>query len=187
MSGPSGEITLILQRLKRGDHDAHQELFSLVYEELRRMAAHYMRSERPDHTLQATALVHEAFLRLMGGAQIQWQDRAHFFAVAAQTMRRILVDHARVLNANKRIHRSRKVSLDAAVIGSDEQAADVLALDEALARLAQWDARQCSIVEMRFFGGLENDEIAEVLGVSPRTVKRDWSLARAWLYGELTK
>src|SRR6202035_4566514 len=98
MSGPSGEITLILQRLKRGDRHAHQELFSLVYEELRRMAAHYMRSERPDHTLQATALVHEAFLRLMGGAQIQWQDRAHFFAVAAQTMRRILVDHARVLN-----------------------------------------------------------------------------------------
>jgi RNA polymerase sigma factor (TIGR02999 family) len=182
--GPTGEITQLLLRAARGDRAAEDVLFPIVYGEMRKLAAYLLRSERPDHTLQATALVHETYLRLTGEEGIAWQNRSHFFAIAARTMRRVLVDHARGMNASKR--RSVRVSLESALVYSDEQSGEVIALDEALTRLAVWDARQCQVVEMRFFAGLTEEEIAHVLGVSVRTVKRDWTMAKAWLYKELS-
>ncbi|HEY6290388.1 MAG TPA: sigma-70 family RNA polymerase sigma factor [Terriglobia bacterium] len=183
----AGEITRLLIELKGGNPQAQSELIPLVYEELRRVARSYMRGERAGHTLQPTALVNEAYLRLVEGPAINWQNRAHFFAVAAQLMRRVLVDHARARRAVKRGGNECRVSMDAALAFTGGKDADVLALDEALDRLAERDPRQARIVEIRFFGGLSEQETAEVLGISTRTVKRDWSVARAWLYKEIKK
>lgn len=180
-----GEVTNLLIQLKKGNQDAESRLVPLVYEELRRLAGRYMRGERPGHTLQATALVHEAYLRLAGEREISWQNRAHFFAVAANLMRRILVDHARTKRAKKRGGDDQKVSFDEAVLVQPQASPQCLALDEALERLAKRDPRQARIVELRYFGGLSEQEAAEVLGISTRTVKRDWNVARAWLYQEL--
>jgi RNA polymerase sigma-70 factor, ECF subfamily len=179
------EVTLLLSALTRGDDGAATKLIPAVYAELRRLAASYMRRERQDHTLQATALVHEAFLKLVEQRSVNWQSRAHFFGVAAQLMRRILIDHARGHLRQKRGGEHRKVSLDEAFIFSEQQSAELLAVDESLSRLAKLDERQGRIVELRFFGGLSVEEAAEVLGVSPKTVKRDWSMAKAWLYADL--
>jgi RNA polymerase sigma-70 factor (ECF subfamily) len=169
-----------------GDRAALERLLPLVYGELHRMAAHYMHGERRGHTLQTSALVNEAYLRLADYRQMRWQDRAHFFAVAAQAMRRILVDHARRRGNQKRGGDVRKVSLDEALIVSDDRAAEVVALDDALARLAEIAPRKSQLVELRFFGGLGIEETAEVLQVSPGTVMRDWTLAKAWLRREMT-
>jgi len=185
MKTSPGDVTLLLGKLKHGDPAALAELVPIVYKELRRLAGHYLRGERIGHTLQPTALVHEVYLRLVGQQQADWQNRAQFMAVAAQLMRRILVDHARQRNAVKRgvpialgleADRQRK-----ATDGLEE----VLAVDEALTRLSQFDPQQCRVVEMRYFGGLAVEEIAEVLGISPRTVDRDWAMAKAWLRAEL--
>lgn len=157
----------------------------LVYNELRRLAGRYMRGERADHTLQPTALVHEAYPRLIGQHEVAWQNRSHFYGVAARLMRNILVDHARARQAHKRGGQEQKVTFDEALEFAGGERTDVLALDEALSRLAQRDPRQARIVELRFFGGLSENEAAEVLGISVRTVKRDWAVARAWLYREI--
>lgn len=186
-----GDVSLLLRAWSRGDQTAMQTLTPIVYDELHRLARHYMRRERSGHSLQATALVNEAFMRLSDYTRMEWQDRAHFFAVSAQVMRRILVDHARRRNI-KRGRGIQHVSLDevAVVAGGDAGTAsvdetDLVALDEALAGLARIDPRKAQIVEMRFFGGLTVEEIGEVLKVSPGTIKRDWRAAKAWLYGEL--
>ena len=181
-----GEITKLLAELRVGGRQAEPALLEAVYPELRRRAAAYLKGERPGHTLQATALVHEAYLQIMGQqAAIDWRDRSHFFAVAAQAMRRILVDYARMRKAAKREGARAKVEFTDALAISEDRLDEVVAVDEALTRLAGWDARQCRIVEMRFFGGLTEEEIAVVLGVTSRTVKRDWKVAKAWLHGEL--
>ena len=180
-----GEVTNLLIELKNGNREAESRLMPLVYGELRRLAGLYMRGERPGHTLQATALVHEAYLRLVGYEDVDWQNRAHFFGVAANLMRRILVDHARAKQAKKRGGGDQKVSLDQAVLVRPEAPEQFLALDEALERLAKRDPRQARIVELRYFGGLSEEETAEVLEISVRTVKRDWNVARAWLYQQL--
>jgi RNA polymerase sigma factor (TIGR02999 family) len=156
-----------------------------VQPELRRLAHRYMRREQPGHTLQTTALVHEAYLKLVDKTHPGWQNRTHFFAVAAQLMRRIIVDHARERRALKRGGAVIKVELDEAALPSEGRAAELLALDEALDRLAAFDPRKCQVVEMRYFGGLTIEEIAEVLNIHPNTALRDWSAARAWLYAEL--
>jgi RNA polymerase sigma-70 factor (ECF subfamily) len=179
------DVTLLLSALGRGEQDAASKLIPVVYDELRRLAASYMRRERQDHTLQATALVHEAYVKLIEQRSVNWQSRAHFFGVAAQLMRRILIDHARGHLRQKRGGEHQKVSLDEAFIFSGQQSAELLALDESLQRLTKMDARQGRIVELRFFGGLSVEEAAEVLKVSPKTVKRDWSVARAWLYADM--
>ena len=185
-SPPAHRVTQLLVRWREGDPHALDELMPLVYKELRRLAAHYMRGERPGHTLQTSALVNEAYLRLAGHEEIQWQDRAHFFAVAAQAMRRILVDHARRRDNLKRGGGALRVALDDdAVIVSAGRVAEVVALDEALARLAEVAPRKSQLVELRFFGGLSIEETAEVLGVSPGTVMRDWTFAKAWLRREI--
>ena len=183
---PAG-VTALLQQIRQGDRAAESDLIPLIYNQLQAIARRQMAHERPDHSLQATILVHEAFLRLVGDSQIDWSNRAHFFALASRVMRRMLVDHARAANAQKRPGARQKVELDSALVFVEAQAADVMALDQALERLAAWDARQCRVVEMHFFGGLGFEEIGEVLSVSPRTAKRDWSMARAWLYRELSK
>jgi|SRR5580704_2024910 RNA polymerase sigma factor (TIGR02999 family) len=187
MESPSGEITKLLEEFRAGKQAAADVLVPLVYGELRKRAGRYLAQERRGHSLQPTALVHEAYLRLFGDATIKWQNRAHFFAISAQVMRRILVDYARSRGADKRGGSWAKVSLDDAMIGSFARLDDFLILDEAMKRLARFDLRQSQIVELRFFGGLSEEETAEVLGVSTRTVKRDWRLARAWLYEQLTK
>ena len=184
-SPPARQVTQLLVRWREGDRRALDELMPLVYEELRRLAAHYMRGERPGHTLQTSALVNEAYLRLAAHEEIQWQDRAHFFAVAAQAMRRILVDHARRRGNQKRGGGAPRVALDEALIVSAERVAEVVALDDALARLAEIAPRKSQLVELRFFGGLSIEEAAEVLGVSPGTVMRDWTFAKAWLRREI--
>jgi len=186
MDVPPGEITRLLTQLKAGDRAAEVELAPLVYDEIKRIAAAYMRNEREGHTLQATALAHEAYMRLLGAANVDWQSRAHFYAVTAQMMRRILVDYARARQALKRPDRRGKVSLESALVYAEEQSAELLALDEALTRLSVWDGRLCRVVELRFFAGMSLEETAEVVGVSTRTVKRDWNIARAWLYRQLT-
>jgi RNA polymerase sigma factor (TIGR02999 family) len=183
MNGPCG-VTALLGEWSRGNHDALDQLLPLVYAELRRMAARRLRSERPNHTLQPTALVHEAYLRLVDQRQVGWQDRAHFFGVAAQVMRRILVDHARRHIAGKRGDGVPRVSLDEARdVASGEP--PLLAFDDALNRLERVDADLARIVELRAFGGLTIDEAAHVLNVSPSTAKRDWRTAKAWLHREL--
>jgi RNA polymerase sigma-70 factor (ECF subfamily) len=159
----------------------------LVYQELRRMASRYMGQQSTDHTLQTTALIHEAYLRLVGQEEKRWENRAHFFGVAAQAMRHILVDHARTQNRAKRGGSARVVSLDDVLTICTERSNELVALDDALTELAKLDERQSKVVELRFFGGLTEEEIAEVLKVSPRTVSSDWSLARSWLLRELDK
>jgi len=158
----------------------------LVYDELRRLAGHYLRQERSDHTLQSTALVHEAYLRLAGQDPPEWQNRAHFFGIAARIMRQILVEHARSHGAAKRGGGVHRLTLDAAVAFSDNQDLDIVQLDRALTGLAELDEQQSRIVELRFFGGLTIEDTSEVLGISPATVKRDWVTARAWLYRAMT-
>jgi RNA polymerase sigma factor (TIGR02999 family) len=179
------EVTQLLIDWRNGDQGALAHLMPLVYDELRQIAARSLRRERPDYTLQATALVHEAYLRLVDQRQAQWQNRAHFFGIAAQVMRRLLVDYARRQHAAKRGGAAPKISLDEARREAAGRGADVVALDEALTALAALDPQQSRIVELRFFGGLTIEETAEVIGVSPATVKRDWSMAKAWLYREL--
>jgi RNA polymerase sigma factor (TIGR02999 family) len=161
-------------------------LIEAVYPELRRLAGRLLRSERPGHTLQTTGLVNEAYLRLLGHSNLDWKDRAHFFAAAAQSMRRILVDYARKRRAGKRAG-GQQVELTDALAISDDRLELVVAIDQLLTRLSEWDALQCRVVELRFFGGLTEDEVAEVLGIGIRTVSREWNLARAWLYGELNR
>jgi RNA polymerase sigma-70 factor (ECF subfamily) len=182
---PNG-VTQLLVAWGDGDVAARDQLMPLVYEELRRLAHRYMGRERIGHTLQTSGLVNEAYLRLIDQSQVQWQNRAHFFGIAAQMMRRILVDYARSRGYAKRGGDARRVPLDEVAIVSKERAADVVALDDALKGLAEIDARKSQIVELRFFGGLSIDETAEVLSVSPGTVMRDWTLAKAWLRRELT-
>ena len=183
-STPPNNVTQLLLDWRRGDAEALDHLMPLVYNELRRLAGHYLRSERPEHTLQATALVNEAYIRLVD-MNVSWQDRAHFFAVAARLMRRLLVDHARAHHRAKRESGGPKISLDDAVEVSIQPAADIVALDEALKRLAEFDTRKTEIIELHFFGGLRNEEVAEALGVSRATVQRELRLAKAWLNHEL--
>ena len=179
-------ITDLLVGYGRGDKEALDKLMPIVYEELRRQAARYLRREQAGHTLQTTALIHEAYVRLVDQRHVQWQNRAHFFGIAAQMMRRILVDHARTKKRAKRGGSDIKVSLADATVPVKERDLDVVALDEALSRLAQIDEPQSRVVELRFFSGLTVEETAEVMGISPATVKRDWSMAKAWLHRELS-
>ncbi len=180
-------MTQLLIQLTDGDRAVLDELLPLIYDELRSLAANYLRRERVGHTLQPTALVHEAYLRLVNQTQVRWQNRAHFFGVAAQMMRRILVDHARAHHADKRGSDAPRLSLDENIEVADERATELLALDEALTTLAEIDAQKSKIVELRYFGGLSVEETAEVLGVSAPTVKRQWRMAKAWLYGQVSK
>jgi RNA polymerase sigma-70 factor, ECF subfamily len=184
--GSSSEFSRALADWKAGNRELEPRLFSLLYDELHRLAAHYLRLERPDHTLQATALVHEAFIRLIGQGS-DWQDRSHFFAAAAQSMRRILVDYARAHHARKRGGDHQKVALEEPLLVSHEQSGMMMALDEALDRLSRLDTRQSKIVELRYFGGFTTAEIALLLGISEKTVERDWEVARAWLHSEISK
>jgi len=179
----TNEISRLLRAWSDGDQNALNDLTPIVYQELRRLAHYYMERERPGHALQTSALVNEAYLRLVDYKRMQWQDRAHFFAVAAQVMRRILVDHARSHNI-KRGAGFQHVALEVADMGGD-RTGDLVALDDALNALARLDPRKVQIIEMRFFGGLSVEETAEVLKVSPATVRRDWSIAKFWLYREL--
>jgi RNA polymerase sigma factor (TIGR02999 family) len=180
-----GEVTQLLLDLRAGKRDAEQKLIPLVYAELRRLAAHYLRGERTDHTLQPTALVHEAYIRLTKLHEVDWRSRSHFFATAATIMRRILVDHARAQQAGKRGAYHNAVSLEDALVVSPARSTELIALDEALCKLAELDSRRSKIVELRFFGGLSEEETGTVLGISARTVKRDWRIAKAWLYDEI--
>ena len=180
------EVTQLLNDWTNGSQAARDELMPLVYEELRRLAHRHMGRERPGHTLQTSGLVNEAFLRLVDQTNVHWKNRAHFFAIAAQIMRRILVDYARSRRYAKRGGGARQVSLNEALIVSEGRSAEVVALDDALKGLAAIDQRKSQIVELRFFGGLSIEETAEVLGVSPGTVMRDWTLAKAWLRKEMT-
>lgn len=184
MASSSDDITGWLARWNDGDETALEKLVPLVHQELHRLASRYMRAERSGHLLQTTALVNEAYLRLHNTNRIHWQDRNHFFAVAARAMRRVLVDFARARKQQKR-NGGRQVSFDDALIVSSERSADIIALDDALTTLAKLDRRQSQIVELRFFGGLTEPQIAGVLGISPRTVSSDWRLARSWLLREL--
>jgi RNA polymerase sigma factor (TIGR02999 family) len=187
MAPSRSDVTELLQRWSSGRQEALDELLPQIYGELRRLAGSYLRRERPDHTLQATALVHEAFLKLVDQHAVRWQKRAHFVGIAAQAMRRILVDHARAHAAGKRGDGVRPVSLDEALLLTDTPDVDLLALDEVLTRLATIDSRQSRVVELRFFGGLTMEETAVVLDISPATVGREWTLAKAWLYAELQR
>jgi RNA polymerase sigma factor (TIGR02999 family) len=175
------EVTQVLLDWNRAEGNAAERLIPLVYDELRRLARQYLQRERSDHTLQATGLVHEAYLRLVDQNSVTWQNRAHFFGVAAQAMRRILVDHARSRRAEKRGGDCEKLEFNEELLPSGERAVDLIALDDALRDLEKLDARQSHVVELRFFGGLTNEEIAEALDISPRTIKREWRLAKAWL------
>jgi RNA polymerase sigma factor (TIGR02999 family) len=175
------QVTQLLVAWSGGDQAALEELTPLVYGELRRLAHHYISRERPGHTLQTSALVNEAYVRLVEQKEVDWQCRAHFYGIAARLMRQVLVDYARRRGYAKRGGEARRVLLDEALVVSDERAAEVVALDEALEGLAKLDPRQSQIVELRFFGGLSIEETAEVLGVSPGTVMADWTVAKAWL------
>jgi RNA polymerase sigma factor (TIGR02999 family) len=183
----SEEITRLLHGAQRGDRAAADKLIPMVYGELRRLARHYLSNERPDHTLQPTALVNDALLQLLEIDSIDWQNREHFFGVAANAMRRILIDHARRHKAEKRGGELHQVELDSALALAGQRWDEVLAVHEALDRLEKFDPPLGKIVELRYFGGMTEEETAEVLGVSARTVKRKWQVARAWLFGEMTK
>lgn len=187
MTQASETVTGLLLAWSDGDEAALEKLTPVVYAELHRLARRYMRRENAGHTLQTSALVNEAYLRLVDAHRVRWQNRSHFFAVSAQIMRRILVDFARARQNLKRGAGARQVSLDEGLAVSPERGADLLALDEALAKLGALNARQSQVVELRYFGGLNEEEVAEVLKVSARTVRNDWSLARAWLYRELSR
>jgi RNA polymerase sigma factor (TIGR02999 family) len=186
MSASPPEVTQLLVAWRNGDRVAGDALMPIVYDELHRLAHQYMRKERPGGILQTSALVNEAYLRLIDQKDVQWQNRAHFFGIAAQMMRRILVDHARSRQSAKRGGNARPLPLDEGLIVSNERNAQVLALDETLKTLAALDKRKSQIVELRFFGGLSIEETAEVLAVSPGTVMRDWTLAKAWLLREMS-
>ena len=179
---PPQEVTQLLADWSKGDKSALDKLLPLVHAELRRIARRQMSHERPGHTLQATALINEVYLKLLGQESFEWQNRAHFFAVCAQMMRRILIDHARAHTREKRGGGAVQVSLDKAVVIANEQAEHLLALDEALRSLENLDAQKAKIVELRYFGGLSLEETAEVLDISPRTVRREWQRSKAWLY-----
>jgi len=182
----SGEVTRLLAELSNGNAEAEARLIPLVYDHLHRLAASYMSGERPDHTLQATGLVNEAYLRLVSQETTQWRDRRHFFGIAARLMRQILVEHARARYAAKRGGAAQTfVSMEEEPDLSSARSRELLQLDDALQCLDRLDPQQARVVELRFFGGLTVEETAEVLGISPRTVKRDWAVARAWLHGEL--
>lgn len=179
------EITELLEQWSDGNQTALDKLYPLVYEELRRLARSYMRRERKGHTLQTTALINEAYVRMVGQKNVRWRNRTHFFAISAQIMRRILVDHARRYLYNKRGGGARQVSLDETMIVAADRSEEVIMLDEALSNLARMDPRRSRVVELRYFAGLNNEEIASVLNISENTVMRDWNLARAWLYQQL--
>ena len=185
MDVSGADVTTLLNRLADGDQEAAAQLVPLIYEELRRLAAQRLQHERPGHTLQATALVHEVYLKLAGQQSAKWQNRVQFFAVASQLMRRVLVDYARTQQRVRRGGGQKKVSLDEVVLIAPDRTDELLAVHESLSRLEKLDARQGRIVELRYFGGLTLDETAEVLHVSPKTVMREWNFAKAWLYGEL--
>src|SRR5436190_15945421 len=178
-------VTQLLAQWSHGDDSALAELTPLVYEELRRLAHHFMEGQRPEHTLQTTALVNEAYLRLADQTNPRWQNRAHFFAVAARAMRQILVNYARSNRAQKRGGGALKMDLDEAALVSPEESKEIIDLHEALERLATLDSRKAQVVELKYFGGLNYDEMAEVLKISPVTVRRDWRFAKAWLYTQL--
>lgn len=185
MQPSPADVTSLLNELAAGDQEAAAKLVPLVYEELHRLATRRLRHERPDHTLQATALVHEAYMKLVAQRDAKWQNRAQFFAVASQVMRRILVDYARGQQRIRRGGKQQKVSLDDVLLVSPSRTEEVLAVNESLLRLEKFDFRQGRIVELRYFGGLTVDEAAEILGVSSKTVMREWKIAKAWLYGDL--
>lgn len=187
MAHRSGSVSNLLRAWAQGDVQAGDDLLPRVYRELRRRAAGYLRDERRDHTLQPTALVHEAYIRLVGQERVAWQNRAHFFGIAAQMMRRILVDHARAHRAAKRPRTALKVVMDDRVGATEPRGFDLLALDEALSDLTEMDERMARIVELRYFGGLSEQEVAEVLSMSRSTVTREWHTARTWLYRRMTK
>ena len=181
------ELTQLLVQLSEGKSQVVDDILPLIYDELRRLASNYLRRERSDHTLQPTALVHEAYIKLIDQTQVKWQNRAHFFGIAANIMRRILVDYARQHKADKRGGAAEKLPLEEEIlIVSEGKSAELLALDEALENLAKFDPQKSKIVELRYFGGLSVEETAEVLGVSEITVKRHWRMAKAWLYGQLS-
>jgi RNA polymerase sigma factor (TIGR02999 family) len=184
MESSPGEVTLLLKAMHAGDSSAAEHLLPLVYGELHRLAKSYMRRERPDHTLQPTALINEAYMRLIGN-EIDWNNRAHFIAVAAKVMRQVLVDFGRAHAAERRAGRLRRVEMHDDLVIAPERLEEVMSLDEALTRLAAANPRQARVVELRYFGGLAVEQIAHILDVSPRSVKRDWSLARIWLFREL--
>ena len=187
-AGNSPEVTQMLQAWSDGNQDILDELMPVVYEELRRQASRYLRRERLNHTLQTTALIHEAYLKLINQKNVKWQNRSHFFAIAAQAMRRILVDYARERKREKRGGNAENLPIEEAeFVVSEEKSVDLVALDEALTRLAGFDERQARIVELRYFSGLDIDETAEVLGVSNATVRRDWNMAKAWLYQQVAR
>jgi RNA polymerase sigma factor (TIGR02999 family) len=185
MDAAGADVTQLLQQWSNGQERALDRLLPKIHDELRTLAASYLRRERPDHTLQPTALVNEAFLKLVDQRAVKWQNRAHFFGIAAQAMRRILVDHARAHAANKRGGALRRVPLDDAMMIAGVADVDLLALDQALTRLAAMDPQQSRIVELRFFGGLTTEETAEVMHISPATIGREWRVAKAWLSAEL--
>jgi len=180
-------VTQLLIDWRNGDGEALQRIIPLVYDELRKIAGSYMRRERPDHTLQATALLNEAYLRLIDQTRVTWRSRAHFIGIAATMMRRVLMDHAREYRAVKRGSGGQKLALDEALGIPEKREVDLIALDDALRELEKMDPRQGQIVEMRFFGGLEVEEVAEVLGISPATVKRDWAVAKVWLRRQMSQ
>ena len=180
------EITQLLAEWSDGNQSALDELYPLVYDELHRLARRYMSRERKGHTLQATALINEAYVRLVDQKNVQWANRSHFFAISAQIMRRILIDHARRHGYAKRGGGAHQVSLEEAATVVPDQSQELLRLDEALKSLAEMDPRRSQVVELRYFGGLNNEEIADVLQISENTVTRDWNMARAWLYQQLT-
>ncbi|HLA09196.1 MAG TPA: sigma-70 family RNA polymerase sigma factor [Pyrinomonadaceae bacterium] len=187
MTPSSQEVTELLLAWRDGNEAALEKLLPLVYDELHRLAARYMRRESPGHTLQTSALVNEAFIRLIDQQQVHWQNRAHFFGIAAQLMRRILLDHARGQARAKRGGGLHRVSFDEGAIVSEQCAAELIALDDALNALAAFDSRKRRIVELRFFGGLSNEEVAEVMGMSLRTVEREWRKAKAWLHHAISE
>jgi RNA polymerase sigma factor (TIGR02999 family) len=186
MPEPDGTVTLLLTQVRDGNQEAANQLIPMIYRELRQMAGAVMRGERPGHTLQATALVNEAYMRMVGGRPVEWQNRAHFFAIAAHTMREVLLDYARRVRAGKRGGSdAQRVELDEQFAIAPDKLDDVIAIDEALERLALIDPRQSRIVELRFFAGLNVEEAGEVLSVSPKTIKREWRSAKAWLLREI--
>ena len=187
MDDPQGEVTRLLGQVRSGHQEAMEQLLPLVYDELRRLAGGYFRRERSDHTLQPTALVHEAYLKLVDQRSVQWENRGHFLGVAATLMRRILLDYARVHKAEKRGGGGQKVMLDEGMAVTELRAVEMISLDLALTKLTSMDADQGRIVELRFFGGLSVEETAEVMKISPATVKRYWASAKAWLYREIEK
>jgi RNA polymerase sigma factor (TIGR02999 family) len=188
-SGPAADVTQLLVNWSKGDQASLDQLLPLVYGELRRLASSYLRRERSNHTLQSTALVHEAFMRLVNQQDVQWKNRAHFYAIAAQMIRRILVDYARSQHAEKRGSGAVKLALDEAMAVAQTPATDIdlLGLNDALDQLAALDERQSRIVELRFFAGLSIEETAEVMHLSPATIKREWQTARAWLFRDMTR